>query len=119
MKSAELGKQGEIEAQKFLIAKGFHIRHTNWRWGHKELDIVAENGNNLHIVEVKTRSAQYLVPPSNSVNRQKQMHTITAANIYIEKFSLNLNVQFDIISIVISGKSIKIEYIPEAFYPIA
>ena len=39
----ELGKEGELLAANHLQSEGYVIRHRNWRCGHKELDIVAEN----------------------------------------------------------------------------
>ncbi|MGL5913041.1 MAG: YraN family protein [Bacteroidales bacterium] len=117
MNNLSCGRQGEEQAQNYLIAAGFAIRHINWRWRHKELDIVAERDGILHIIEVKTRNANFLVSPSNSVTRRKQQHIIAAANAYIEKFSVEYSVQFDIIAVVIKNEGCKIEYTPCAFYP--
>ena len=50
----ELGKEGEEESVRFLMEKGYKIRHRNWRSGKYELDIVAQQQNELVIVEVKT-----------------------------------------------------------------
>ena len=38
----KLGQQGEQTACEFLIAKGYTVRETNWRLGHLEIDIVAQ-----------------------------------------------------------------------------
>ncbi len=119
MNNAELGKRGEEAAQKYLQAHGFYIRDVNWRWGHKELDIVAEKNKTLHVVEVKTRSANFLVDPQAGVDRRKQQNTVQAANAYVGRHGLNFDVQFDIISVVVRGGECEVEYIPEAFYPTA
>ncbi|MDR1226110.1 MAG: YraN family protein [Prevotellaceae bacterium] len=113
------GQQGEVAAQEYLKSNGFTILHTNWRWGHKELDIVAAKGAKLHVVEVKTRSANFLVSPQQSVDRRKQQHTVSAANAYVEKYNVNKDVQFDVISVVVKGGDCTVEYLPEAFYPTA
>ena len=42
------GRKGEALAAEFLIKKGFRVYHTNWRTGHKELDIVAGKENKVH-----------------------------------------------------------------------
>ncbi len=119
MNNTDFGKRGEEAAQKYLQVNGFYIRDTNWRWGHKELDIVAEKKKTLHVVEVKTRSANFLVEPQASVDRRKQQNTIQAANAYVQRHGLTYDVQFDIISVVVKGGECEIEYIPEAFYPTA
>ena len=38
----ELGKEGENAAVKYLLEKGYEIRHRNWHSGHRDLDIVAQ-----------------------------------------------------------------------------
>lgn len=119
MNSVDFGKQGEEAAKQYLQANGFYIRDTNWRWGHKELDIVAEKNKTLHVIEVKTRSANFLLEPQASVDRRKQQNTVQAANAYILRHNLTLDVQFDIISVVVKGDEHEVEYIPEAFYPTA
>ena len=119
MGNIDFGKRGEEAALQYLQANGFYIRHTNWRWGHKELDIVAEKNKTLHVVEVKTRKANSLLEPQAGVDRQKRQHLIRAANAYVVYHHLTFDVQFDIISVVAQGEEYKVEYIPAAFYPTA
>ena len=54
-KHNELGKKGEEIAAQYLSEKGYEILERNWRNRHKEIDIIAKDGNELVIVEVKTR----------------------------------------------------------------
>ncbi|MGP3954737.1 YraN family protein [Nonomuraea sp. 3N208] len=54
----ELGRQGEQLAVTYLEAKGMKIIERNWRCRHGEIDIIAEEGPNLIVVEVKTRSSR-------------------------------------------------------------
>ena len=42
------GREGEELAKNYLIERGFRILHTNWRTGHKELDIVAVKAEKIH-----------------------------------------------------------------------
>ena len=67
----ETGKQGESEARQYLEENGYNVLETNWRFHHYELDIVATNGQELIIIEVKTRSANYLIAPELAVNKSK------------------------------------------------
>lgn len=113
----DTGGKGELWAKNYLLDNGFVIRHTNWRFGHKEVDIVAEKPGVLHIVEVKTRAANYLEEPKKAVIRQKQKNMLAAAEAYIAKYNLNCDTQFDVISIVISNNGYELEYIPSAFIP--
>ena len=115
--SKELGKKGEALAADFLADKGYKIRHRNWHFGHKELDIVTTYNGMLVVVEVKTRWTNYWEEPKESVRRKKQKIIIEAAEAYIQTFNLNMDVQFDIISIVLQGEKYELEHIQDAFQP--
>ncbi|MFI7134194.1 YraN family protein [Nonomuraea sp. NPDC050153] len=54
----DLGKQGEQVAVTYLEAKGMKIIDRNWRCRHGEIDIIAEDGPTLVVIEVKTRSGR-------------------------------------------------------------
>lgn len=113
----DLGKKGEEIAANYLAAKGYHIIERNWRFGKDEIDIIAEHDNFLVIVEVKTRSTNYYGNPEEAVDEMKQRFLIRATNEYVLQKEIDLEVRFDIFSIIIeSGKQI-INHIEEAFYP--
>ena len=111
------GKKGEELAREYLEQEGFTILHTHWQYGHKELDIVAERDQMLHIVEVRSRTEPYLIEPAQTVQYEKQRNVIAAARAYIYKNNIKMEVQFDIVSVVYEANGTKIEYIPHAFYP--
>lgn len=117
MNTRKVGKAAEQHAAEYLKQKGFTIRDMNWQQGQKEIDIVAEKDGILHIVEVRSLSSTSIMQPYQSITIQKQRNLIWAANAYIEKYNLNMEVRFDIISLVRTSDSIEIEYIPNAFYP--
>ena len=101
----------------YLREQGFSIRHQRWQHGHKELDIVAEKAQMLHVIEVRSRSEPYWLAPSDTVDYLKQKNIITAAAAYIRKFHIPHEVQFDIVSIVFRPQGPELEYIPRAFFP--
>ena len=111
------GDKGEEIAANYLEKKGYTILFRNWQYMHKELDLVAQFNNELIIVEVKTRIAGSLISPLEAVNLKKQRFIITAANAFIEKHNVNLEVRFDIITIVYNFNNYIIEHIENAFYP--
>ena len=45
--------------------------HTNWHWHHYELDIIAVKEDELIVVEVKTRSEDFLLSPEDAVEHQE------------------------------------------------
>lgn len=111
------GMKGEQVAADYLEKKGYRILFRNWRYMQKEIDIIAQLKNELIIVEVKTRMAGSLISPLEAVNLKKQRFIIAAANAFIEKFNLNSEVRFDIVTIVYNYNNYEIEHIENAFYP--
>ena len=68
----ELGKKGENLAKEMLVDKGYTIVETNWRFDKDEIDIVAKDGDEFVIVEVKTRSTDFYGFPEDAVDSQKE-----------------------------------------------
>ncbi len=115
----DIGVVGEKLAVTALEAKGYEILATNWRSGRYELDIVAQHGDIIVFVEVKTRSTGFFGEPFHAVSREKQRKTIAAANAYMEKNGVMLEARFDIISVVVTQDRHRIDHLEEAFYPLA
>lgn len=113
----ELGKEGEETATAYLIEKGYTIRHRNWRCGKKELDIVAEYQHELVVIEVKTRKDKRFGNPEEAVTNTKIRRIVASTDAYIRKFSVDLPVRFDVITLVGEKAPFDIEHIEEAFYP--
>lgn len=67
----DLGRHGEQLAAAYLRAEGMTIIERNWRCRHGEIDILAEDGPTLVVVEVKTRSGRSHGTALESVNPAK------------------------------------------------
>lgn len=113
----DLGKQGEELAAQYLTEKGYKILETNWRFGRNELDLIAEDGNILVVAEVKTRQSDTFTQPETAVTREKQRSIIKSANAYVRGKRRDIEVRFDIVSIILQGDKITVNHIPDAFYP--
>ena len=112
------GATGEELACRYLEAQGYTIHARNWRHLHKEIDLIAQWGEMLVIVEVKTRGVGSFAPARTTVTREKQAYLIAAANAYIHHYALDLEVRYDIIAIDrLEDGGYTIEHIPSAFYP--
>jgi len=118
LKKSETGRRGEEIALDWLKSRGFGLLDRNWRCGHKELDLVMESEDRVHIVEVKTLTPPLLIRPFEKVDGLKQSHLAAAARNYIARNHIRKEVQFDVVSVVLDGDSWELEYIPEAFIPI-
>ena len=113
----ELGKEGEQEALRYLENQGYRIRHHNWRSGRRELDIVAEDQDELVVIEVKTRRNNQFGNPERSINEKKIRRIVASADAYVRKFAIDTHVRFDIISLIGEKSPWEIEHIKDAFYP--
>ena len=117
-KHNELGVRGEITALEFLLQKGYSILEINWRFNHAEIDIIARVNNTIVFTEVKTRSSDYFGFPEQAVDNSKQKRMALAAEEYMEQHNIEMNLRFDIISILIDpSEKISIEHIEDAFFP--
>ena len=99
----ELGKWGEQIAADFLESKGWYIRHRDWTYKHKDLDIVCIDGDmtTLLFVEVKTRSSDMWGAPDEAITLEKSKNIIDASAAYIKLFRLeHLEIRYDTISII-------------------
>lgn len=99
----ELGKWGEQVAADYLKAKGWRILHRDWKYEHKDLDIVCIDNktDTLVFVEVKTRSTEYWGDPTDAIDLKKKNNMINAATAYLRKYGLFGKVwRYDSIAIV-------------------
>jgi putative endonuclease len=113
----QFGRKGEELALAFYQDNSYTILEKNWQLNHLEVDIIAKNDEYIVFCEVKTRTGDAFGSPQDSVNRQKQKNIIRAANYYVLKHRILLEVRFDIISIIFKGDQYTLEHIPFAFNP--
>lgn len=114
----KIGKRGEALAIEHLVKQGYKILETNWQSNHQEIDIIARKDNILVITEVKARSTNFFGEPEVFVTKHKQRMLIKAANHYITKENLHLEVRFDIISVLFNKDEHRLKHIEDAFYPL-
>ena len=100
---------------EYLTKKGYRILERNWHSGHKEIDIIALEGDTLVAVEVKTRKSDDYGEPDIAVGVMKQRMLIWAADAYVRYKQLDVDVRFDIISIIFADGDQRIEHIEDAF----
>lgn len=68
---AALGRYGEDVAARHLTDLGLVVLERNWRCDQGEIDIVARDGADLVVCEVKTRRSDRFGPPQEAVTRVK------------------------------------------------
>lgn len=118
MNHIALGIEGENIAVNHLVNAGYEIVERNYTWKKGELDIICKRDGKLVIVEVKTRNSTALGQPFMAVSLAKQRQIIHIANQYVREKSITEEVRFDIFSIVLNERNIKVDHIIDAFYPL-
>ncbi len=105
-KSNVTGARGEREAENMLVQKGYVILHRNWRAGHKEVDLIALQGELLVFVEIKTRSSFRLGFPEESVGPEKLSRLMEAAAVFLEKHPEYKTPRYDVVSVLMRGDTV-------------
>jgi putative endonuclease len=114
----DLGKKGEEIAREFLQLKGYQILDVNWHFGHKEIDIVARQGNEIVVVEVKSRLENYAEEPWEAVTTGKIRNIVEVADAWLIANKIDLETRFDVVSIVFHRDgSTRIDHFEGAFIP--
>lgn len=113
------GALGEQYATEYLAAQGYSIVGRNFHTRYGEIDIIAQKGDILAFVEVKTRCVNALSQPAEAVSISKQKKLITAALGYLAQNPSDLQPRFDVIEIITKTKSafnvVQITHLPGAF----
>lgn len=117
MNTRELGEIAEGMAQQYLLKKGYKILDTNWYYGHLELDIIARDGDQLVIVEVKARNGIRYEHPAEAVTNVKIKRIVEAADAYIIEKDIELETRFDVITVIFVQQKYELEHFIDAFYP--
>lgn len=102
MSSRQIGEKGEEIAAKYLIKRGYKIIQTNWTCQIGEVDIVAQDDDNVVLVEVKTRrilNKDDSIMPELAVNKAKQEKYRTLALMYAALHPALTSIRFDVVAI--------------------
>ena len=110
------GREGEKKAENYLKSRGYDILGKNQQVTGVEIDLIACKDNFLCLVEVKTRSSNAFGFPEEFVDYKKQKRLIRAGKILLNRKSYqDLQIRFDIVSVLLKDKNAEINHIKNAF----
>jgi putative endonuclease len=112
-----LGAFGERLAVAHLEAKGYRIHVRNYRCREGEIDIVAQDGETLVFVEVRTRRGDAMGGPAESVTAGKEARLVAAATAYVQSLPQPpADQRIDVVAVQLSpaGRLLAIEHIQGA-----
>lgn len=112
----DLGEIGETMAAEHLLKNGYKILERNYRYLKAEVDIIAQIGNTLCAVEVKTRSTPDFGNPQDFVKPKQIQLLVKAIDHYVSSKDLDVEVRFDIVAIIKNKSGTRLEHLKNAFY---
>lgn len=107
-----LGRKGEKLTEEYLKARGYKILKRNYRTPFGEADLVAEDGDEIVFVEVKTRTSDLYGTPAEAVGEAKRRRYRQIARFYWMETGEEPNARFDVAEVWEDGR---IEYHKYAF----
>ena len=113
-----IAKIGETLAAEHLKSHGYQILAQNYRFQRGEIDLIAQQGNRIVFVEVKTRRSLKFGLPQYAVTKQKQRQISKIALAYLQTQNLlDAPCRFDVIAIHLSShfEVLRLEQIESAF----
>ncbi|TCO08862.1 YraN family protein [Natronoflexus pectinivorans] len=112
----ELGKLGEQKAFEYLVDKGYRIVARNWRFKHKEVDLIAYDGEILVVIEVRTRTSSKWEHPRESLTQSKIRFLVLAADEFLNRNKIDNRMRFDVVTCMpVDDDNWEIEHIENAF----
>lgn len=111
----DIGNVGENIATRYLENLGYKILERNFRCKLGEIDIIAQDKDEIVFIEVKARKILSYGNPADSVNKPKQKHIYKAAKYYLFiNDKLDDFTRIDVIEVYLNAMSYKINHIKKA-----
>jgi len=116
MRRIATGKLGEDLAVAYLRKAGYRILAQNYRCLHGEVDIIAQDGDSIVFIEVKSRKSETFGEPQEAVGLEKQKKLSRISLHYLQQRHLETcNARFDVMAVKLLPDGTRIELIQNAF----
>ena len=111
-----LGETGERVAARWLRRRGWAIVAWRFRSGHRDIDLIAERGEVVAFVEVKTRRRERFGGPVGSVGWRKQRQLVRSAAVWVDRHGRpGKAYRFDVIGVIIDERGVRLRHVEDAF----
>ncbi|MDM7832697.1 YraN family protein [Cellulomonas edaphi] len=100
-----VGRYGEDVAARHVVEAGWTVLDRNWRCRDGELDLVGLDGDELVVVEVKTRRSVAYGPPAEAVTRHKLARVRRLAAQWLAAHDVRVaSVRVDVIAVLLPAR---------------
>ncbi len=111
-----LGLQGERIAARWFRRDGWAFVAHRFRSGRRDVDLIMRRGNEVAFVEVKARRGEAFGSPVEAVHWRKRRELTRSAQVWSDRFGTpELTYRFDVVGVLISGSTVRICHISNAF----
>lgn len=117
-KGHDLGPLGEELAARHLIRDGYTILSRNYRFGHREIDLIVSRGGVVAFVEVKSRSGLGYGHPLAAITALKRREVERVAHRWIQRHGRpGTQYRFDAVAVLLEGpgSEARIEHLVDAW----
>lgn len=116
METTKTGRRGEDAVCVLLHNRGYQIIQRNYTIRGGEIDIIAQDGEFLAFVEVKTRRPDSMVTGFEAITKAKRARLIRTAAVWCAAHPHTLQPRFDVACVILEGKQVlSIDYLENAF----
>lgn len=110
------GRLAEMKAANYLRSKGYCLLEHSYKSRFGEIDLIFEYDGFIVFAEVKARGENSIAAPREFVDDMKQQKNIATANLYMQRYKVNLQPRFDVIEVFLENNRIKsIKHLENAF----
>ncbi|UCC49568.1 MAG: YraN family protein [Gemmatimonadota bacterium] len=108
---------GERLAARHLEERGYVILKRNFRFGHREIDLIVRRGDLVAFVEVKTRAGHGYGHPLEAITALKRREVERVARHWLQRHGrTGFRYRFDAVGVALQrGAEPLIEHIPNAW----
>ena len=111
-----LGELGERVAERWLVRAGWRVVARRFRSGHRDLDLIVEQGGPVAFVEVKARRSAAAGGPVEAVGWRKRRELVRSAQVWISRHGLpGAAYRFDVLGVLIDAGGARVRHVQNAF----
>ena len=113
----DFGRACERLAADHLVRAGWRIVERNYRFGHREIDLIVRRGDVVAFVEIKGRRSQEFGHPLEAITRRKRREIERVARQWIARNDeAGVAYRFDAVGVVMGGQGmVRVEHAPDAW----
>jgi putative endonuclease len=115
--SHRLGFEGENLAAEHLERTGWRVVARNYRFGHREIDLIARRGQIVAFVEVKTRARLRWGHPLFAIDARKRAEIERVARVWLDRHGRRGDAfRFDAIAVYRTDQgTLRVEHLEDAW----